>query len=157
MDRVAEADVDLHGNAGHVDGGREPDADAALIGCAANPADGHVVGAEDDAVGGGNAAHVLQRRHDVVGSAGALSGEIDVLGWPVERFVPEHEEHGALEHETAAVGGTAETEEESLDGVPPEERLKVLAGLPTPSEQSRADRRADVPEWTFRHDRTAST
>ena len=64
---------------------------------------------------------------------------------------------GALEHETAVIGGATETEEESLDGVPPEERLKVLAGLPTRSEQSRANRRADVLESTFRHDRTAST
>ena len=54
------------------------------------------------------------------------------------------------------VGRMAETEKESFDHVPPEEKLKILAGFATAGEQPVADGRRDVLEMAFRHDRTAS-
>ena len=157
LDGIAEADVDLHCNAGTVHGCREADADAALVRCPANRGGGHVARVKGDAVVNGNTAYVLQCWHNVVGIGAAVGGEVDVLGLAMERLVPESEEHGALENEAPAVRGAPKTEEESLDGVSPEEKLKVLAGPPAPSEQPRADGCSDVLERTRRHDRTAST
>ena len=50
----------------------------------------------------------------------------------------------------------AETEKESFDHVPPQEKLKILAGFVAASEQPVPDGRRDVFEMASRHDRIAS-
>ena len=59
---------------------------------------GHAV-----AVVNGDAANVAAQPTSLDCKA-AAGREVDVLGWPVERLVPDHEEHGSLEYEAAAVG-----------------------------------------------------
>ncbi len=137
LDRVAEADVELHADAHLTQPSLESDAQAAVLRCVADRFGAEGLHGEGHAVVGNlDLTDVADAVPDRCIVRVSVTREVEVARGPVCGTAPDREEHRPLEDERVAMGRDAEPVQEALRRVALNGELRIFSALPGSVQQA---------------------
>ena len=149
---IAKADVHLDGNDCRRELASQGDANPLVFALLMDRRSLKCRGIEDNTIYGFvNPANACEQPSDGGGIRTAFAEEIEIARGPKEVLGPRQEEHDSLEDVSLGGFRHAQSVQETLDGVPCQDALEIIAVASGVVQQALADRGTVIPEDSVRH------